>query len=147
MVRKWCNSLKTKDIVCLQEIKIVGFQAYSILKFIWDKATGFYSNHLKGKGGNGILIGPLWADKITTNGSSPCHRALWIIFLHNNTSIGICNLYASNYYRERVTLCEWLANNLPKAHWIFTSDFNMLENKEDKTRGKVHCWKGFEQFF
>ena len=47
MVRKWCNSLKAKKNICLQEIKIVGFQAYTILKFIWDKATSFYSNNLE----------------------------------------------------------------------------------------------------
>ena len=27
LVRRWCNKLKDKDIICLQEIKVVGFQA------------------------------------------------------------------------------------------------------------------------
>ena len=30
IVRKWCNKLKDKDIVYLQEIKVVGFQASCI---------------------------------------------------------------------------------------------------------------------
>ena len=57
LVKKQCDNLKDKDIVCLQEIKIVGFQAYTILKFIWDQSIGFYSNHLRGKGDNAILVG------------------------------------------------------------------------------------------
>ena len=55
LVRRWCNRLDTKDIICLQEIKVVGFQDHSILKFLWDKAVVFNSNHERGKGGVAIL--------------------------------------------------------------------------------------------
>lgn len=89
MVRKWCNNLKEKDIICLQEIKVVGFQAYTSMKFIWDRAIGFHSNHLRGRGGTAILVGPRWADKINSNGSSPCHRALWVTFKHKDILIGV----------------------------------------------------------
>ena len=41
IVGKWCTKLKDKDIVYLQEIKVVGFQASYINKFLWDKALGF----------------------------------------------------------------------------------------------------------
>ena len=100
VVRKWCNNLKLKDIICLQEIKIVSFQAYTILKFIWDQSIGFHSNHNKGKGGLAIMVSPIWADKIIANGSSSCHRALWVMFKHNEVLIGVCNIYAPNDYRD-----------------------------------------------
>ena len=50
IVRRWCNYLKSKDFICLQEIKVAGFQAHTILKMLWDQATTFYSNHERGKG-------------------------------------------------------------------------------------------------
>lgn len=147
MVRKWGNNLKVKDIICLQEIKIVGFQVYTILKFIWDQSIGYYSNHPRGKGGIAILVGPQWAEKIISNNSSPCHRAMWVIFKHKDIFIGVCNIYAPNDYIDYVALWEWLSNGLPKAHWIFVGDFNMVENREDKSGGNVQCWKGNELFF
>ena len=58
IVRKWCNKLRDKDIVCLQEIKVVDFQASYINKFLWDKAIGFHSKHEKFKGGMAMLMGP-----------------------------------------------------------------------------------------
>ena len=58
IIRKWCNKLRDKDIVCLQEIKVVDFQASYINKFLWDKAIGFHSEHEKVKGGMAILMGP-----------------------------------------------------------------------------------------
>ena len=72
LVRRWCNKLKDKDIICLQEIKVVGFQAYSMMKFLWDKAIGFHSNHERGKGGVALLIHPKWESYIDSHGCSEC---------------------------------------------------------------------------
>lgn len=58
LARIWCNKLKDKDFIFLQVIKVVGFQAYYILKFLWDKSVGFHSNHKRGKGEVAILINP-----------------------------------------------------------------------------------------
>ena len=49
IARRWYNSIKGKDIVCLQEIKANGYQAFNTLKFIWGNAKCFYSNHDKGR--------------------------------------------------------------------------------------------------
>ena len=78
IVRKWCNKLKDKDIVCLQEIRVVGFQASCINKFLWDKALGFHSEHEKGKVEMAMLVGPKWVDSILQHGCSRCQRALWV---------------------------------------------------------------------
>lgn len=64
LVRNWCNQIKDKDIICLQEIKVTGFQASCMVRFVWDKAIGFHSNHKTGKGGVAILVGPKWVDAI-----------------------------------------------------------------------------------
>ena len=68
IVRKWCNKLKDKDIVCLQEIKVVIFQASCINNFFGDKPLGFHSEHEKGKGGVAMLVRPKWADSILQHG-------------------------------------------------------------------------------
>ena len=41
IARRWCYSIKGKDIVCLQEIKANGYQAFNTLKFIWANAKCF----------------------------------------------------------------------------------------------------------
>ena len=50
-------------------------------------------------------------------------------------SFGLCNFYSPNVYRDRATLWEWASNNLPNTRWIFISDFNMVEHREDKIGG------------
>lgn len=147
VVRKWCSSIKEKDIIYLQEIKKVGFHAYTMLKFLWGQAIGFHSNHDRGKGGTAILVGPKWADKIIANVVSPCQRALWITFKDKDCVFGICNIYATNDYRDRASFWDWLTTCLPNAHWSFVGDFNMIKHGEDKCGGNKHCWKGNEHFF
>ena len=77
--RRWCTNLKSKDFICLREIKVVGFQAHTILKILWDQATTFYSNHERRKGGFDILVGSNWVDYIVNRGVFPCHSSLWIV--------------------------------------------------------------------
>ena len=45
IARRWCNNIKGKYIVFLQEIKANGYQAFNTLKFIWGNAKCFYSKH------------------------------------------------------------------------------------------------------
>ena len=114
LVRRWCNKLKDKDFICLQEIKVVGFQAYSILKFLWDKSIGFHSNHERGKGGVAILICPKWESFIVSHGCSMCQRVIWVIVKQGESFFSICNMCASNNYRERENLWEWCCVHLTK---------------------------------
>ena len=132
IVRKWCNKLRDKDTVCLQETKVFNFQASCINKFLWDKAIGFHSEHEKGKGGMEMLVGPKWADSIVQHGCSRCQRALWVTFKTGEDIIGISNICAPNDYKERIVLGEWCSSNLPKASWIFVGVFNMIEKGSDK---------------
>ena len=76
IVRRWCNSIKGKDIVCLQEIKANGYQAFNTLNFIWGNAKYFYSNHDRGKGGIATLINKNLEKMISVNGVSPSNRVL-----------------------------------------------------------------------
>lgn len=131
-IRSWCNKLKSKDIICLQEIKTIGYHAFNTLKFIWDKATCLYSGHQRGKGGVALLINLGWMSYIIEHNFSPSHRAIWVIFNINGVKVGICNIYAPNDYRARESLWDWLAINLPDANWIVLGDFNMVENSQDK---------------
>ena len=71
VVRSWCNKLKHKNIICLQEIKTMGYHAYNTLKFIWDKATCFFSGHQRGKGGVALLISPCWMSNIIEHDFHP----------------------------------------------------------------------------
>ena len=96
IVRKWCNKLKDKDIVCLQEIKVVNFQASCINKILWDKAIGFHSEHEKGKSRVAILTRPNWAESILQHGCSRCQRELWVTFKYEEDIKGVCNIYAPN---------------------------------------------------
>ena len=147
LVRRWCNKLKDKDIICLQEIKVVGFQAYSMMKFLWDKAIGFHSNHERGKGGVAFLIHPKWESYIDSHGCSECQRVIWVVIKQGESVFGVCNVYASNNYRERSELWEWCCVHLPKIPWVFVGDFNMVEHRIDKAGGLPHCWKGNEMYF
>ena len=76
IARRWCNNIKVKDIVCLQEIKANGYQEFNTLKFIWANAKCFYSNHDRGKVGIATLINPNLEKMISVSGVSPYNRAL-----------------------------------------------------------------------
>ena len=66
IVRKWCNKLKDKDIVCLQEIKLVSFQASCINNFLCDKIQGFILRMRKEKGE--------WQCQLDPNGFIPYYN-------------------------------------------------------------------------
>lgn len=126
---------------------MVGFQAYSMMKFLWDKAIGFHSNHERGKGGVVFLIHPKWESYIDSHGCSECQRVIWVVIKQGESVFGVCNVYASNNYRERSELWEWCCVHLPKIPWVVVGDFNMVEHKIDKAGGLPHCWKGNEMYF
>ena len=104
IVRKWCNKLKDKNIVFLQEIKVVCFQASCINKFLWYKDLGSHYEHEKGKGEVAMLVGPKWADSILQHGCSRCQMTLWVTLKAREDIIGMCNIYALNDYKDRIVL-------------------------------------------
>ncbi|XP_059076993.1 uncharacterized protein LOC131876187 [Cryptomeria japonica] len=144
IVKRFLDSNKDLDFLMLQELKTINFTLDINLNFIWKDSIKIYSKHLGGKGGVGLLINPRWSNHITNKGCSPCNRAVWASINVDNTLIGVCSIYASNDYKERSALWDWIAS-LPNIPWILGGDFNMIENCDDKMGGNAFEWKGFEK--
>lgn len=51
----WCN----KNIICRQEVKVIGCNVFNVLNFIWNQAKSYY-DHGHGRGGVAILVDPRW---------------------------------------------------------------------------------------
>ncbi|GLJ49275.1 hypothetical protein SUGI_1041170 [Cryptomeria japonica] len=128
----------------LQEIKAVDFTLYNNLAYIWKDAVKFHTLHTRGKGGVALLVHPKWSSCIIDHGVSPCNRAVWVTIKYNNNSFGICSVYASNDWKERITLWDWI-DNLPDLPWIVGGDFNMIESQADKEGGLPFTWKDGEK--
>lgn len=108
VVKRFLSMHKEIDCLMLQELKSVGFTLEVGLKSIWRDATPFFTKHPKGKGGVAILLSPKWKSKVLKWGQSPCDRALWVIIKNDNETFGLCSIYASNDYRERGEMWEWM---------------------------------------
>lgn len=72
----------------------------SNLNFIWKYAIKFHSNHIRGKGGITILVNLKWGSIISSNGVSPCQRAIWFTVNINNKPIGFYSIYEPNDTKE-----------------------------------------------
>ena len=140
IVKNFMNSHAKFDIMMLQEVKMVGFNLDNALNFIYKDSFKIVTDHTKGKGGVALLINNKWNNSITNFGISPYNRAAWATFNINNYQFGICSLYASNDYNERIILWNWLTS-LPGIPWFFGGDFNMVENSGDKLGGSPFEWK------
>lgn len=144
IIKDFIKSQTNIDMIMLQEIKSTGFNLESNLNFIWRDAIKFSTNHPQGRGGVAILLSPKWGPKIKIFGFSPCNRAIWLIFNHNDMEFGVCSVYAANDYMERSSFWTWLTS-LPDIPWMFGGDFNMVENQEDKMGGLPFSWKDQER--
>lgn len=134
VIKKYIDSQISLDFLMLQEIKAVDFTLYNNLAYIWKDAVKFHTLHTRGKGGVALLVHPKWSSCIIDHGVSPCNRAVWVTIKYNNNSFGICSVYASNDWKERITLWDWI-DNLPDLPWIVGGDFNMIESQADKEGG------------
>ena len=128
MVIKW-----TLDVVFLQEVKINDIRLNASLHNIWKDATFIHTAHSDGKGGVVIGMAPWVSKYVIDKGEDPSHSCAWALKLINGQLIGFCSIYASNFVKERISLWDWLANNLPNADWILGGDFNMVEHSHDRS--------------
>lgn len=128
----------------LQELKSVGFSLDTTLEFIWRDAIKVYTNHPQRKGGVGLLIAPKWTMYLKDKGTSPYNRVAWVTLDIKGSCFGICSIYASNDYKERTSLWNWL-HSLPNIPWIMVGDFNMIESQNDKAGGLPFEWKNSER--
>ena len=129
----------------MQEVKAIGFMLESNLNFIWKDAIKLFTKHDRGRGGIALLINPKWENYISENGCSPCQRAVWCTFQHDDNIFGICSIYALNDPKERSNLWDWLIS-LPDTPWLCGGDFNMIESQDDKAEGNPFHWKDIEKF-
>lgn len=120
------------DVLCLQEVKVVGFLLTSTCHVIWLDSVIFASQHEAGRGGVVTLLSPCLISSVISHGSDPLHRVVWILLSFQNYYFGIVNIYAPNDVVDRSHLWHWLADHLPPATWVFCGDFNMVELASDK---------------
>ncbi|XP_059066391.1 uncharacterized protein LOC131857706 [Cryptomeria japonica] len=144
VIKKYLDSHPNLDFLMLQEIKAVDFTLHNNLVFLWKDAVKYHTLHSRGRGGVALLVSPKWSNYITNHGISPCNRAVWVTINHNNNCFGICSVYASNAWNERISLWDWI-NDLPDLPWIVGGDFNMVESQIDKEGGLPFTWKDREK--
>lgn len=77
-------------------------------------------------------------------GTSPCNRVAWATLEMKGSCFGICSIYASNDYKERISLWNWLTS-LPNIPWVMAGDLNMIESQNDKAGGLPFEWKNLEK--
>lgn len=141
------DSIPSPDIVAIQEHKLRGSSLARVGNRLWHHATAFSLEASVGYGhtpldlGAGcrgvlILIHPRWARKIGSSGAIQDNRAHWFVLQGlPGGDIGFANIHAPNDPLARCLLWEALARDLPcTCRWILMGDFNMVENKADKTR-------------
>ena len=64
------------------------------MKFLWDKAIGFHSNHERGRGGVALLIHLKWESYIDSHGCFECQRVIWVVIKQGESVFGVCNVYS-----------------------------------------------------
>ena len=146
IVKSFINRLSIPTCLMLQEIKVTSFALDIVLDHIWKDAFKIVSNHPKGKGGVALLLHPRWSNHIYDSGISSCNRVAWVVLKDNNFSFESCLVYASNNYRERSQLWDWMIS-LPNIPWILGGDFNMIDSDQNKSGGAPFEWKGSEKSF
>jgi exonuclease III len=147
-VRDTRRRLQNLDVLCLQEVKILGFLLNSACRVIWPEGIAFSSQHEAGRGGVITFLSPRLHSCVIAHGSDPMQRVTWILLSLHNHSFGVINVYAPNDAVERSQLWYWLADNLPPATWVMCGDFNMVELATDKegllpfrwTAGEREAW-------
>lgn len=122
------------DVLCLQEVKIVGFMLTTTCRVFWPDSLIFSSQYEVGRGGVATLISPHWLSTVISHGFDPMQRAVWVLLSIDNHSIGIVNVYSPNDVVDRSHLWCWIAENLPPATWVMCGDFNMVEVVTNKDK-------------
>lgn len=88
----------------LQEVKALQFSLDINMKFIWRKASYFFINHYKGKGGAALLVSKRWAKFVKSWDFSPYNRVVWITLTYKDYIFGFASIYAPNDHREHIYL-------------------------------------------
>lgn len=72
------------DILCLQEVKTIGFLLHISLLVIWSRAKYFCSNNYEGKDGIVILVSPKFASTTVHWVSNALPGLVWILLNLDN---------------------------------------------------------------
>ncbi|MCO5550189.1 hypothetical protein L7F22_003671 [Adiantum nelumboides] len=130
------------DFMCLQELKLSRRALNSNLQRIGSKWTWFATQHSTGKGGATIAIDSKYKDFVTQVHVSQTNS--WIaISVKAPFRFTLVSIYASNSMFERAaSWSELLSLSQP---CIFTGDFNMVENIDDRWNRKGQSLGGKEK--
>jgi exonuclease III len=117
------------DILCLQEVKILGFMLYTTLSVIWPRHRYFYFDHTKGKGGVNICVPPQLDNSVVGWVMNLANHLVWILLNLYAYILSMANIYSSNDSKEHVRFGHYMDSDLPGTPWLTCGDFNMVESQ------------------
>ena len=140
-IHSWLSDLKANlDFICINEIKVSGFQLSSNLKIIDRSLFWITSSHHSGKGGVCLGLKDSLAKTIT---NSVIHNSWVGVTLGPPYNLTLAAVYAPNSSNERKQVWDELSSiNGPT---ILLGDFNMVTSIEDRWNGIGTCLSGQEK--
>lgn len=89
-------------------------------------------------------------DRVVDYGCDPSNKCVYIRLNVDNRILELAKINVVNNPKERSIFWSWLKDSLPKATWLITSVFNMVESKADTLGGwlvmmNVEEWVAWQQ--
>ena len=147
------NFMRSVDMVFLQEhhlgpsrVDSYGSLFSGSWTHFWSPAIGESSN----KAGFCIALAQKWSSHVINYRILVEGRVQVIIIEIQNLQLGFINVYAHNAAADRRRLWSYMCDTLPQVdHWCMAGDFNMIEDKLDRSGGskailygsKLSFWK------
>ena len=143
--------MRSVDIVFLQEhhLSSTRIDSYGSLftgswAHFWSPAIGESHN----KAGVCIALAQKWYSHVIDYKILVEGRVQFIILEIQNLQLGFINVYAHNATTDRRRLWSYLCDTLPQVdHWCMAGDFNMIEDKLDRSGGSQAVLYGSELSF
>lgn len=143
-LRNYVQSIGQLYVLYIQEHKLRGKIAAQLGRKLWPQAHCWsleanpgYAFQTNGASKSGIatLLAPRWVHLVSNSGMLSENRAhCFILTRMPGGDLGVVNIYAPNKPASRIRLWQEMIDNLPTTcRWIFTGDFNNVENWQDKT--------------
>ena len=123
------------DIICLQETHFVNARDGLDFKRKWKGEFIFSPSPTQHSGGVGIAFSPGFQGKLSQVRRDPGGRSISVLIeLPDSTVFRLCNIYAPNVPRVRVSFFKNLFHITRGAEPVFlTGDFNCVESNLDRS--------------
>ena len=143
--------MRSVDIVFLQEhhLSSTRIDSYGSLftgswAHFWSPAIGESHN----KAGVCIALAQKWYSHVIDYKILVEGRVQFIILEIQNLQLGFINVYAHNAVADTRRLWSYMCDTLPQVdHWCMAGDFNMIEDKLDRSGGSQAVLYGSELSF